>query len=230
MDIDMLGKTSNDETSIVSQISEILDVPVDPDGLNFDASSIQSEHITEDANYHGIRVRFYGSLDSAKIKMQIDIGFGDIVHPKAEAFELPVMLNFTPPRLLCYSRESAIAEKFEAMVTLGILNSRMKDFFDIWLLSRQFDFDGRQLLQAIQLTFAQRGTAIPENVVAFQKSFATEKQVQWAAFCRRIGLEYLPKNFSDIVSQVAYFLTPIIESTLSDQPFEKSWKAAKKWH
>ena len=200
MDIDMLGKTSNDETNIVSQISEILNITVDPDGLTFDTRSIQSERIAEDANYLGIRVRFRGILDSARINMQIDIGFGDIVHPNPEESELPTILDFSAPRLLCYSRESAIAEKFEAMVKLGILNSRMKDFFDIWMLCRQFNFDGIQLLQAIQLTFEQRGTLLSNNVVAFQAAFIAEKQVQWSAFCRRIGLEHLPKNFSDIVS------------------------------
>jgi len=230
MDIDMLGKTSNDEASVVSQISEILEVAVDPDGLIFDASSIQSERITEDANYQGVRVRFRGTLDSARINMQIDIGFGDIVHPNPEESELPTMLGFTAPRLLCYSRESAIAEKFEAMVKLGILNSRMKDFYDIWLLSRQFDFKGNQLVQAIQLTFEQRGTPLPSSVVAFQAPFVTEKQVQWTAFCRRLDQEHLPNAFSDIVTQVESFLTPVIESARSSEPSDKDWFAASGWH
>lgn len=115
MDIDMLGKTGNDETNIVSQIIEILNVAVDPDGLNFDVSSIQTERITEDADYQGIRVRFRGNLDSARINMQIDIGFGDIVHPNPEESELPTMLGSTAPRLLCYSRESAIAEALQSI-------------------------------------------------------------------------------------------------------------------
>lgn len=106
MDIDMLGKTSNDEANIISQIREVLDVEVEPDGLAFDTNSIQSERITEDADYQGIRIRFRGTLDSARIKMQLDIGFGDIVHPSPEESELPTMLpDFAAPRLLCYSRE-----------------------------------------------------------------------------------------------------------------------------
>lgn len=230
MDIDMLGKTSNDEANIVSQIREVLNVPVDPDGLVFDASSIRAERITEDADYQGIRIRFRGTLDSARINMQIDIGFGDIIHPYPEECELPTMLDYRAPRLLCYSRESAIAEKLEAMLKLGILNSRMKDFFDIWLLSKQFNFDGSQLLQAIQLTFEQRGTLLSDDIVAFQPSFSAEKQVQWIAFCRRLGLEHLPQNFSDIVSQVSHFLAPIVESARSGQPFEKKWITANEWH
>ncbi|WP_045826223.1 nucleotidyl transferase AbiEii/AbiGii toxin family protein [Teredinibacter turnerae] len=229
MDIDMLGKTSNDEANIVSQITEILNLAVEPDGLDFDVDSIQSERIKEDADYQGVRIRFRGTLDSARINMQIDIGFGDIVHPCPEECDLPTMLDFTAPRLLCYSRESAIEEKFESMVKLGVLNSRMKDFYDIWLLSRQFNFNGSQLAQAIQLTFKQRGTALSDNIVAFQAPFIEEKQVQWAAFCRRINQEHLPNDFSDIVAQVTSFLAPTIEAARSGQPFVKNWTAANEW-
>lgn len=229
MDIDMLGKTSNDEADIVSQIIDILNVAVDPDGLNFDVNSILSERIKEDADYQGVRIRFRGTLDSARVNIQIDIGFGDIVHPSPEECDLPTMLDFTAPRLLCYSRESAIAEKFEAMVKLGILNSRMKDFYDIWLLSRQFNFNGSQLAQAILLTFKQRGTALSDNIVAFQAPFIEEKQVQWTAFCRRINQEYLPNDFSDIAAQLTSFLAPIIEAAHSGQPFVKNWMAANEW-
>ena len=151
MDIDMLGKTSNDETEIVAQIRDILAMDVEPDGLTFKADSIQAERITEDAVYEGIRIRFLGLLDRARINMQIDVGFGDVVYPEPEKMHFPVMLNSSPPRLLCYSLESAIAEKLEAIVKLGTLNSRMKDFYDIWALSRRFDFDGSNR------TFAIRG-------------------------------------------------------------------------
>ncbi len=148
MDIDMLGLTSNEEDSIIDKIKDIISVDTEPDGLIFDLDSIRAERITEDADYEGIRVRFTGSLDTARIHMQIDVGFGDIVHPEPVESELPTILDFPAPKLLCYSRESAIAEKFEAMLKLGELNSRMKDFFDIWLLSQQFDYDGADLAEA----------------------------------------------------------------------------------
>lgn len=128
MDIDMLGKTSNREESIVSQITDIIAVKVEPDGLKFDPETVQAERITEDADYKGIRIRFYGFLGSARIKMQIDIGFGDIIYPDAEESELPTILDSPNPKLFCYSRESSIAEKFQAMVKLGVLNSRRKVF------------------------------------------------------------------------------------------------------
>ena len=124
MDIDMLGRTSNKEADIIAQIRDILSMDVEADGLAFDADSIQAERITEDADYEGIRIRFRGTLDSARINMQVDIGFGDVVYPEPEESELPTMLDSPAPRLLCYSRESSIAEKFEAMVKLDALNSR----------------------------------------------------------------------------------------------------------
>jgi len=182
MDIDMLGKTSNEEADILSLIRNILIVPVEEDGLVFDSDSLQSERITEDADYEGIRVRFRGMLDTARITMQIDIGFGDIVYPAPKEAVLPTMLEFPAPRLLCYSRESAIAEKFEAMIKLGFLNSRMKDFYDIWLLSRGFNFTGPKLAEAIRLTFEQRQTTLPVRIESFSEDFVNEKQVQWAAF------------------------------------------------
>ena len=117
-------------------------VEVQTYGLAFDPESIQTDRISEDTVYDATRMRFRGTLGSARIHMQTDIGFGDVVYPEPEKSVFPTMLNFPPPRLLCYSRESSIAEKLEAMVKLGMLNSRMKDFYDIWLLSRQFDFDG----------------------------------------------------------------------------------------
>jgi len=155
MDIDMLGKTSNEEADIVAQIQDILTVDVETDGLIFDSDSIQAERITENADYKGIRIRFLGVLGTARINMQIDIGFGDGVYPAPEKSNLSTMLNFPAPRLLCYSCESSIAEKLEAMVKMGELNNRMKDVYDTWLLSRQFDFDGANLTEAIRLTFIE---------------------------------------------------------------------------
>lgn len=230
MDIDMLGKTSNDETSIVTQIREILAIQVEPDGLTFDSSSIQSERITEDADYEGIRIRFKGTLDSARIHMQIDIGFGDIVYPGPVESEFPTMLDTPAPKLLCYSRESAIAEKFEAMVKLGILNSRMKDFYDIWLLSRLFDFKANSLAKAIRLTFEQRSTVLTDKIDAFQEAFIEEKQVQWAAFCKRLKQEHVPIRFEEIVSQIDKFLSPVVNIVMTDEQSSKLWTAAQQWN
>ncbi len=144
--------------------------------------------------------------------------------------EIPAMLNFPAPRLLCYSRESSIAEKLEAMVTLGMLNSRMKDFYDIWLLSRQFDFDGTRLSEAIRLTFERRGTALPEKIEAFTKVFMDAKQAQWTAFWRRLQQHHLPASFNEVTTAVSGFLAPIIVAIASGKPNPASWTAPGPWN
>jgi hypothetical protein len=225
MDIDMLGKTENKETNIIGQICDILAVEVDPDGLVFDLESIRTEHITEDANYEGIRVRFSGFLGTARINMQIDIGFGDIVYPGPEMAELPSMLDFPAPSLLCYSRESAIAEKFEAMIKLGHLNSRMKDFYDIWLLSRQFQFELSKLSEAVKLTFKQRGTELKQPIEAFSTEFIFSRRGMWAVFRKRLKQDHVPASFQDIVTEVESFLAPVIKGDSE----EKEWTPAGSW-
>lgn len=228
-DIDLLGITSNVDADIISQIRDVIAMDQEPDGLAFDPNSIQVERITTDAEYEGVRVRFKAKLDTAKIGMQIDIGFGDTVHPEAELAELPVMLDFPAPRLLGYTRESAIAEKFEVMIKLGELNSRMKDFFDIWLLSRQFDYDISVLGEAIRLTFRQRGTSLPSNLDAFTEAFLIQKQVQWTAFLKRTQLEQAPISFKVIVFALRVFLEPVVESLAADTPAREKWIAPGPW-
>ncbi|MEQ9105352.1 MAG: nucleotidyl transferase AbiEii/AbiGii toxin family protein [Rhodothermales bacterium] len=228
MDIDLLGKTSNLKADLVAQVKEVVQFDVEPDGLSFDPDSIRSEEITEDADYSGLRIRFYGTLDTARVNMQLDIGFGDIVHPAAEKSELPTILDHTPPLLLCYSRESAIAEKLEAMVKLGKVNSRMKDFYDIRLLSRQFDFAGDSLAEAIRLTFKNRETELSLRISAFEAKFVTEKQVQWNAFRNRLQQNDLPLAFEDVVQTIESFLThPLAILLESAKP--KNWIAPGPW-
>jgi len=220
MDIDMLGKTGNDTENITAHIRDILAVEIEPDGLTFDSNSIQTERITEDADYEGIRVRFRGALDTAKIIMQIDIGFGDVVYPEPEKTKLPCTLNFPAPSLLCYSRESAIAEKFEAMITLGQLNSRMKDFYDIWLLSRQFQFESRILVEAARLTFKQRGTEPSEPIAAFSDDFISFHQPMWIAFRERLNQTHIPESFKEIVNGIKIFLEPITKGVSDNNTWE----------
>ena len=225
MDIDMLGKTENEEENIITQICSILDVEVEPDGLDFDSKSIQTERITEDADYRGIRVMFRGLLGTARIKMQIDIGFGDIVYPGPEKAELPCMLDFPAPSLLCYSKESAIAEKFEAMIKLGHLNSRMKDFYDIWLLSHQFRFKLSNLAEAVKLTLKQRGTKLNQPIEAFSTDFISSRQIMWIAFCKRLKQDNVPASFQDIITEMELFLAPVLKGITK----EMEWVPAGPW-
>jgi hypothetical protein len=203
MDIDLLGRTRNDEDMLVSQFRSVLASAVEPDGLAFDAETLHAEKIRVDADYEGIRVRFSGQLDTARINMQIDIGFGDTVHPAPEETALPTMLAFPAPVVLCYNRETVIAEKVEAMITLGELNSRMKDFYDVWLLSRQFDFDGSTLQQSLRGTFQQRNTKVPASLKPLFDVLLGPKQVQWAAFRGRLQQPLVP--VSAVVSGIPHF-------------------------
>jgi len=229
MDIDMLGRTSTEEADLVAQIRDILAVDVEADGLIFDPDSIQTERITEDTDYEGTRIRFRGTLDTARINMQIDIGFGDIVYPGPEESDLPTILNFPAPRLLCYSRESSIAEKLEIMVKRGVLNSRMKDLYDIWLLSRQFDFVGDRLAEAIRLTFEHRGTTVPAEIEASTEPFIEAKQTQWATFRKRLRQEHVPDSFREVAIAIDGFLAPIVAAISSSEAYPKNWTAAGSW-
>jgi len=229
MDIDLLGKTNNDVSLLVSNITNILSVDIDPDGLSFFPENITAERITEDAEYKGIRIWFPAKLDTMKLNMQIDIGFGDIIYPGPEKSAIPAMLEFPAPLLVCYSRESLISEKFEAMLKLRELNSRMKDFYDIWLLSRHFGFEGTTLSEAIRLTLEQRGTELPDKIVAFSKEFITTKQIQWNAFRKKLQQDQVPTEFKNIVTQVRKFLGPIASAFTSRKQPPSKWPAPGPW-
>jgi len=230
MDIDVLGKTKNEDANLIAKIKDIVAVEVPPDGLVFDPASIRAEKITQDAEYEGIRLRFKAALDSAKVTIQIDVGFGDVVFPEPKPCTLPTLLDFPPPKLMGYSRESAIAEKFEAMIRHRELNSRMKDFYDVWLLARQFNFEGKQLGEAIRLTFEKRRVPLPEVIIAFTDSFISDKQVAWTAFRKRLDQEAIPESFAEVVAVVDVFLSPVVKAMIAKRPVPTSWSAAGPWH
>lgn len=229
MDIDMLARTSNDPEAIAQQVRRIINTAVQPDGLVFQPDTISCESITEDADYKGVRVRFLGTLDTARIAMQLDIGFGDTVYPAPETHTLPTFLDQPAPKLICYSRESAIAEKFEAMLSLRELNSRMKDFYDIWQLSRQANFDGVRLSQAIKETLAHRNTGVDLEFLSFSESFSKNRQPHWKAFVTRLKQEHVPMQFSEILVQIRAFLWPIAEARVSNSEFAGKWIAPGPW-
>ena len=231
MDIDFLGHIDNNIKTITAIVEDICSQKVEPDGITFDLTSIRGEHITEDAEYEGVRVRFHGSLGTAHFTMQLDIGFGDVVIPAPASLEYPTILDLPVPKLRGYSRESSIAEKFEAMVKLGVVNSRMKDFFDIWLLSQQFDFEGKRLAAAIEKTFSTRGTDIQSEPNALTNSFAEDptKVAQWRGFVRKIRLTDVPQDFGEVIEAISIFLRPIAERLAAEKPFEATWRAPGPW-
>ena len=172
-----------------------------------------------------------GHLGNARIVMQLYIGFGDIVVPSAAQIEYPAMLDMPAPRLLGYSRESTVAEKFEAMAKLGARNSRMKDFFDIWLLSRQFDFNGNTLAEAVKKTFAARGTTIPPQPFVFADELKADpaKITQWRGFIRKSRIENALREFGDVIDAVTDFLGPVADVLSSGKLFEGRWQAPGPW-
>jgi hypothetical protein len=230
-DIDLLGRMNNAIGDVVDAIKSACSLETIPDGLRFDEKSVIGEQIAEDADYEGVRVRFRGTLGNARITMQVDVGFGDAVVPGPTEVNYPTLLDLPPPRLLGYSRESAIAEKFEAMVKLGTLNSRMRDFFDIWLLSRHFEFDGGTLSDAIRETFTRRGTEMPESPVAFTGAFSDDpgKITQWGAFVRKTRIPATPDSLGDVVAQITLFLGPMAVALSRGNPFFGRWHPPGPW-
>jgi hypothetical protein len=229
MDIDLLGMTGNDIEAMAAIVRQICAGHVEPDdGLVFDPTTVQGERIAEAAEYEGVRIRFRATLDAARIQMQLDIGFGDVVVPAAVPMSYPTILDLPAPHLLGYSRETAVAEKFEAMVKLGELNSRMKDFFDVWLLSRSFDFVGSNLCEAIAKTFKRRGTPIPnDEPIAFSVEFCghPQKQAQWAGFMLR-DVRSLP----EIVEELQAFLLPLVRAVSEGVHGDLEWLAkSRRW-
>ena len=228
-DIDFLAYVDNSPENIASIISEICTITDVDAGLSFDAESVTSQRIKEDADYEGVRVRFRGQLGNARIQMQVDVGFGDLIHPGAIQVEYPSLLDLATPLLRSYTPETVIAEKSQAMVHLGSLNSRMKDFYDIWRMSRQFDFQGGTLQEAMQRTFNYRDT----EFVAFEdltQELLESKDIkmQWLAFRRKVPVE-APDSFADIIEAISNFLAPVFATTIGGQTFEKCWKAPGPW-
>jgi hypothetical protein len=230
-DIDLLARMDNAVEAVEAVIREVCGRMVEADGLVFDVESVTGEAIKEDADYSGVRVTFLVTLQNARVSMQIDMGFGDVVTPGATMTTYPVLLDFAAPQLLGYPRETVVSEKFEAMTKLGLLNSRMKDFYDLWILSRQFDFDGATLATALQKTFANRKTAVLSRPTAFTPEFGGDvsKQTQWQAFLRKTKLDDVPTTLQAVIDDLVQFLGPVAMAIESGSAFEQRWIARGPW-
>ena len=229
MDIDISQKRNDETSEIIKQIKNVLSVKVEEDGLVFDSQSIRLEDIKRDAPYKGMRVLFHGTLDSAKINMQIDISFRDIIFPKpTEKIVFPCILDFPAPKLWCYSLESIVAEKFEALMKLGDWNSRMKDFYDLWVLSREYNFEGHSLSKAIELTFKNRDTSLKQEITAFKREFIKKKEKEWNIFVKTLSKKDSP-SLSDVIESLKLFLLPIVKALTTKKLLPKYWKAPGPW-
>ena len=230
-DIDLLARLSNRVDAILPVIREICLLEVESDGITFDAASLEGKAIREDADYEGVRVTFLAHLQNAVVRMQLDLGFGDVVTPPAVLTEYPTILDLSRPEILGYSRETVVAEKFEAMVKLGRLNSRMKDFFDIWLLSRQFAFEGTTLATAISRTLANRGTVSDWPPFALTDEFAADsaKITQWRGFLTKSRLDFPPTDLGEVIKSIASFLMPVAVAVQKGQTLDARWNPAGPW-
>jgi Nucleotidyl transferase AbiEii toxin, Type IV TA system len=194
--------------------------------------SVRGEEIREAQEYGGVRMKMVARLGNARIPIQVDIGFGDAVTPGVREIDYPALLDFPPPRLFAYPRETVIAEKLQAMVLLGAPNTRLKDFYDVWVLARGFAFDGATLAAAIAATFRRRGTAVPSDVpLALTPEFAAERarEQQWAAFLNRIGHSGDAPAFTEVVRFLAEFLVPPLDVIDKDSGFPRRWAAGGPW-
>lgn len=233
-DADFLAKGDSSPERFVRIFQEISTVEVENDGLRFDPKTVKAERIKEDADYEGVRVTFTAFLEKAQIPILIDIGFGDAVTPGPVEMDYPTLLEPPSPRLLAYPRETVISEKLEAMVKLGIANSRMKDFHDLHSLSITFEFDGKTLTEAVRATFKRRGTELPTGSVpfAFKPEFYEDenKIKQWNAFCNKNKSYVQHTKFGDVVARLASFLVPVIKSVQQERVLDSVWTPAQVWH
>jgi len=231
-DLDLLGYGDSSQQALDALFRDICLADVPADGLAFDPDSVRVAAIREDQQYGGQRIRMVATLGSARIDLQVDIGFGDVVTPAAEYIEYPSLLGLPRPRLRAYPKETVIAEKLEAMVMLGMVNSRMKDFYDVWMMSAELPFDGRMLARAIQATFERRGSELPSTTpTAFTEEFSVDvgKGRQWNAFLSRNQLDVAGIGLPQVARQIRLFLMPPIIAAVNGQPLMQVWPAGGPW-
>jgi len=230
-DLDLLGKGDSSIERMVEVFRGVCGLDVEEDGLTFDPDSVEAGLIKEDQDYEGVRVNCTVRLGQARIILQVDVGFGDAVTPRAVDVQYPTILAFPAPVLPAYPRETVVAEKFQAMVALGIANSRMKDFFDLWCLARDFAFDGQKLAEAIGATFRRRETELPDDMpIALSEEFALDatKQTQWNAFLKKANVgERI--DLDEVLALLREFLLPPTGAIAGKKAFKLRWTARGPW-
>ena len=233
-DVDLLALGENDEETVRDVMGAVCNVPCPEDGIALDIGTLKISAIRDGQRYGGQRATLTAFLGTAKCNVQVDFGYGDVVVPGPEEARLPTLIDSVPaPFLRTYPQVSSIAEKFESMVQLGIGNSRMKDFYDVWALSESFIFDGAGLQEAVTRCFDRRGTPwsgeVPE---ALTPAFYSNPRLQeyWTAYGHQGGLFNIPpSSFEEIGSRIQSFLGPVRDSILSGEQLEMQWPAGGPW-
>lgn len=231
-DLDLLGFGASNVAAVEQVFRSLCMLPTDgTDGLVFDADTVAGATIREDQEYEGVRVNLTARLGNAHIALQVDIGFGDDVFPVPVEAAMPGIIGFPAATLRAYPREAVVAEKLHVMAVLGVANSRMKDYYDLWTLGRLFHFSGVTLAESVTRTFARRRTPLPTHIpFALTAEFASDagKAAQWAAFLRKGSVGDAP-GLDEVVAALAGFLWPVLEAAAEGQALWLAWAPGGPW-
>jgi len=231
-DIDFLGRIENSPEAVAAMVHECLAIE-SADGVEF-AADVEVEPITVEDRYPGVRALVETRLAGARMRLQLDIGVADIAVPEPGWVDYPTLLGMDAPHILAYQPATAIAEKLETMISKGLLNSRVKDYYDIWMLSRSVLFAGGELTGSIAATFGQRGADVPSlrpTVLSDDYAKRPERMTQWSAFVRRLrvsGIE-APDSLVDVVDDINMFIMPPAAAAATGQPFSRKWMPGEGW-
>lgn len=231
-DLDLHGNGESGVAHLEEVFREICLVDGEDDGLKFHPETVRGKAIREDQEYEGVRIQLESRLVGARIYLQIDIGFGDAVVPDPIETQYPTLLDFSAPRIRVYPRELVVAEKYHALVVLGIANSRMKDFYDLWILARTFSFDGEMLSRAIEATFIRRQTSIPTEIpMGLSAEFCDDpgKQTQWRAFLRKGRFADEKLSLGEVVTFLRDFLMPPSVAASGKERLILHWHPSGSW-
>lgn len=213
-DLDLLGQGDPTPDAVADAVRQVLATPVPNDGLSFDPETVVAAEIREEQEYGGIRIKLVAMLGNARIPMQIDVGFGDAITPAPAVHPYPTLLDQDAPQLRMYPPETVVAEKLEAAVVRGMINSRMKDYYDLLVMFRTYEFDEQVLARALAATFKRRQTELPADVpVGLSDEFGRDADARrlWREFLRRLQVEDAPAELNEVVTALRERLWPVVQ-------------------
>ena len=232
MDMDLVGYGEDSSNRLMQIFNALCGIEVQPDGLIFDPNTVNAAPIREEQEYQGQRITLTAFLGKARIPIKVDVVFGDVVTPKSKIIRYPTLLDLPAPLIRVCPRETVVAEKLQAMIVLGIANSRMKDFYDLYVLARDFPFKGAILTKAIKATFKKRKTEIPREIpIALTEEFGHDnvKSVQWKAFVTKGGFQQGVPELLDVLSHLREFLVPLLKAASGQAHVPNDWSAGGPW-
>ncbi len=232
-DLDLMASGETSPEAIRRMITAACSIPVDPDGVSFLPETIHLDTRTEGRAYQGFHLEMMATLGTARPRLEIDIAVGEAVVPPPLEVDLPVLLSMPSPHMQAYQKETAVAEKCEALVSLGLPNTRMKDFYDLWYLCLNFTFSGTFLADSLQATFTRRKTPFPGHGLptALTAEFADDplKNRQWNAFLGKNRLNAQAPELIPVIANLHEFLQPLLEALADNKPFTRQWSPEAKW-